>query len=61
MRACCSTCVLLVLWVVPIDAYTVLVSGAGGFLGSEIVWQLLEAGHHVRATVRSAPPAHLVE
>src|SRR5262245_44111070 len=33
--------------------HTVLVSGGSGFLGSHVVLQLLNAGHHVRTTVRS--------
>jgi hypothetical protein len=52
---------LLILSIKPVRTFSALVSGAGGFLGSEIVWQLLEGGHQVRATVRSAPPQHLLE
>jgi nucleoside-diphosphate-sugar epimerase len=52
---------LLILSMKPVRTYSALVSGAGGFLGSEIVWQLLEGGHQVRATVRSVPPKHLLE
>ena len=38
------------------------VTGAGGFLGSEIVLQLLKSGHTVCATVRSeSPPCHLAQ
>ena len=37
-------------------------TGAGGFLGSEIVLQLLKNGHSVCAAVRSeVPPCHLRE
>jgi nucleoside-diphosphate-sugar epimerase len=32
---------------------TVLVTGGSGFIGSHCILQLLAAGHHVRATVRS--------
>ncbi len=32
---------------------TVLVTGGSGFIGSHAILQLLAAGHHVRATVRS--------
>src|SRR4051794_39836896 len=32
----------------------VLVSGAGGFLGSKVVERLLERGHSVRAIIRPA-------
>jgi dihydroflavonol-4-reductase len=35
------------------NAHTVFVSGATGFIASHIVSQLLEAGHHVRGSVRS--------
>ncbi|HEY7534178.1 MAG TPA: NAD-dependent epimerase/dehydratase family protein, partial [Nitrospiraceae bacterium] len=35
----------------------VLITGANGFLGSVVVNDLCEAGHHVRALVRSAPQA----
>jgi UDP-glucose 4-epimerase len=34
----------------------VLVSGAGGFLGRQVVGRLLECGHSVRAIVRPASP-----
>ena len=34
----------------------VLVSGAGGFLGRQVVWALLQSGHDVRAIVRPASP-----
>ena len=38
------------------------VTGAGGFLGSEIVLQLLQNGHSVCAAVRSeVPPCHLTK
>eukprot|EP01057_Protomagalhaensia_wolfi_P004559 Protomagalhaensia_wolfi_Nauph_80__4558@NODE_468_length_2469_cov_334_128807_g352_i0_p1_GENE_NODE_468_length_2469_cov_334_128807_g352_i0NODE_468_length_2469_cov_334_128807_g352_i0_p1_ORF_typecomplete_len396_score67_533Beta_HSD/PF01073_19/7_5e46Epimerase/PF01370_21/1_6e44NAD_binding_10/PF13460_6/1_2e18NmrA/PF05368_13/5_7e14NmrA/PF05368_13/10GDP_Man_Dehyd/PF16363_5/5e16NAD_binding_4/PF07993_12/6e15RmlD_sub_bind/PF04321_17/1_1e06Polysacc_synt_2/PF02719_15/7_8e06Polysacc_synt_2/PF02719_15/5_4e03adh_sh len=32
--------------------HPVLVTGAGGWVGSHCVWQLLEKGYHVRGTVR---------
>ncbi len=35
----------------------VLVTGAGGFLGRNVVDQLLERGHRVRAIIRPASPA----
>lgn len=34
-------------------AYTAVVSGASGFIGTELVKQLLEKGYTVRGTVRS--------
>lgn len=34
-------------------AYTAVVSGASGFIGTEVVKQLLEKGYNVRGTVRS--------
>ncbi|KAL3141742.1 hypothetical protein ABBQ32_004424 [Trebouxia sp. C0010 RCD-2024] len=34
-------------------AYTAVVSGASGFIGTELVKQLLEKGYNVRGTVRS--------
>jgi dihydroflavonol-4-reductase len=46
-----------------VRAHTVFVSGATGFIASHIVSQLLEAGHHVRGSVRnmsrSESTAHL--
>jgi dihydroflavonol-4-reductase len=33
--------------------HTVLVTGGSGFVGSHVILQLLDAGHHVRTTVRS--------
>lgn len=34
-------------------AYTVLVTGASGYIATELVKQLLEKGYNVRGTVRS--------
>ena len=34
------------------DAYTAAVSGASGFIGTELVKQLLEKGYNVKGTVR---------
>ena len=34
---------------------TVLISGAGGTIGTELQAQLHAAGHHVRTLVRHAP------
>lgn len=34
-------------------AFTVVVSGASGYIGTELVKQLLEKGYNVRGTVRS--------
>ena len=34
-------------------AYTAVVSGASGYIGTELVKQLLEKGYNVRGTVRS--------
>lgn len=34
-------------------AHTAVVSGASGFIGTELVKQLLEKGYNVRGTVRS--------
>lgn len=39
------------------DVPTALVTGANGFLGLEIVKQLLEKGYHVRASVRDVQDA----
>jgi len=39
----------------PVDhsgAYTAVVSGASGFIGTELVKQLLEKGYNVKGTVR---------
>ncbi len=38
----------------------VLVTGATGFLGSELVYQLLEAGHHVKIFRRQTSGLHLL-
>ena len=35
-------------------AYTAVVSGASGFIGTELVKQLLEKGYNVRGTVRDS-------
>lgn len=40
-----------------LDRGLVLVTGAGGFLGVNLVWALREQGLRVRALVRRAPPA----
>ena len=37
----------------------VLVTGAGGFIGRQLVARLVRDGHHVRALVRREPPAAL--
>ncbi|KIK56883.1 hypothetical protein GYMLUDRAFT_61729 [Collybiopsis luxurians FD-317 M1] len=37
----------------------ILVTGASGFLGSHIVWQLLEAGYRVTGTARGAKVGYL--
>lgn len=34
-------------------AFTAVVSGASGYIGTELVKQLLEKGYNVRGTVRS--------
>ena len=41
----------------PALAYSVCVTGASGFLGSEVVHQLLASGHSVRAAVRNREKA----
>ncbi len=52
----------------PVDhsgAYTAVVSGASGFIGTELVKQLLEKGYNVKGTVRDTSNkekvAHLTE
>lgn len=41
---------------VPGDQHTVLVTGARGFLGVELLPRLLHRGHRIRAVVRRLPP-----
>lgn len=41
---------------VPGDQHTVLVTGARGFLGLELLPRLLHRGHRIRAVVRRLPP-----
>lgn len=38
-------------------AFTAVVSGASGYIGTELVKQLLEKGYNVRGTVRSTSNA----
>jgi len=42
------------------DGYHACVTGASGYLGSELVWQLLNQGHTVTAAVRRSDTPHIV-
>ena len=42
-------------------AYTAVVSGASGFIGTELVKQLLEKGYNVRGTVRDSSDKNKVQ
>lgn len=46
--------------IVILMAYTAVVTGAAGYLGSELTKQLLERGWHVRGTVRDTSDAQRV-